>query len=148
MNAFRNAVWKALAVAGFAAAAIPAVAAVRMPSEQYDGSVGYVSGGNSRAQARMFERQISRHPLAIELVQRAPRGTESTSYAWVRIADNRGRTVLDTLSRGQFMLVDLAPGRYKVIATLHGETLRKAALVPAGAEGVRTVFDFPTETGG
>ena len=148
MGTFRNAGWKAVAVAGFAAAAIPAVAAVRMPSEQYDGSVGYVTGGGSRAQARMFERQMYKHPLAIEVLQRAPRGSEFAPDAVVRIADAHGRTMLDAMAGGPFMLVDLPPGSYTVSATLRGRTLKQAAHLGAGQMGVRTTFDFPTETGG
>ncbi len=148
MGTFRNAGWKAMAVAGFAAAAIPAVAAVRMPSEQYDGPVGYVTGGARPAQARMFERNMYKHALAIEVMQRAPRGTEFAPDAVVRIADAHGRTMLDEMALGPFMLVDLPPGRYTVSATLRGQTLKQAAHVGAGQMGLRTTFDFPTETGG
>ena len=148
MGTFRNAGWKAIAVAGFAAAAIPAVAAARMPAEQYDGSVGYVTGGAGRSQARMFERNMYKHALAVEVLQRAPRGSEFAPDAVVRIADARGRTVLDEMALGPFMLVDLPPGRYTVSATLRDQTLKQTAHLGTGQMGLRTTFDFPTETGG
>ncbi len=137
--------WRALAVAGLASIAVPAMAepGVSMPAEQYQGSVGYVTGGVGQAEAKLFEQHTSKYPLAIELLKRAGKTDEFTAYAMVRISDASGRAVLDAKAGGPFMLVDLAPGRYSIQASLEGHTLRKSPVVVAPEGTARATFEFP-----
>lgn len=110
------AAWRALAVVGLASAAVPVMAApaVSMPAERYQGSVSFVTGGVGQDEAKLFERQASKHPLAIELLERTGKIDEFTAYAMVKISDTQGHTVLDAKADGPFMLVDLPPGRYSI----------------------------------
>jgi len=139
-----------LAVAGLATLTGPASAAVnpRMPAEQHQGPVAYVTGGIGKSEARLFERQMDRHRLAIELLEHAGRAQEFTAEAKVRITDAHGRTVLDTKAAGPFLLVDLPPGRYSILATLNKKTLRKAAVVVTRDKLARATFEFPARTDG
>jgi type IV secretory pathway TrbL component len=150
MNSAMKAVAVALAVAGFATLTGPASAAVRpqMPAEQHQGSVGFVTGGIGEAEARMFKRQMGQHRLAIELLEHAGKAEEFTADARVRIADAHGRTVLDTQAGGPFLLVDLPPGRYSIVATLNHRTLRKPAVVVMRNKMARATFEFPPRTDG
>jgi hypothetical protein len=139
----------AAALAGLATIGAPAFAApTRMPAEQHQGSVGYVSGGIGHDEARLFERQMAKHRLAIELLEHAGKAEEFTADAKVRIADARGRTVLDTEATGPFLLVDLPAGRYSVIATLRDKSLRKSAVVVTKDKMARATFEFPPRTDG
>ena len=117
--------WRALVVAGLASAAVPVMAAISMPAEQYQGSVSYVTGGVGQAEAKLFENQASEHRLAIELLQRAGKRDDFTAYAMVKIADKQGHTVLDAKADGPFMLVDLPPGRYRLLTPVEVERFRK-----------------------
>jgi hypothetical protein len=145
-----KAVGMALAVAGLATLTGPASAAVnpRMPAEQNQGPVAYVTGGIGKSEARLFERQMDRHRLAIELLEHAGRAEEFTADAKVRITDAHGRTVLDTKAAGPFLLVDLPQGRYSIVATLNKKTLRKAAVVVTRDKLARATFEFPARTDG
>jgi hypothetical protein len=136
--------WRALAAAGLASVAAPVMAAigVNMPAEQYQGRVGFVTGGVGRAEAKLFEQQATRHPLAIELLEHAGKSNEFTADAMVKISDQHGRTVLDAKADGPFMLVDLAPGRYSVGATLNNETLKKSSVMVARHKTARAIFEF------
>jgi hypothetical protein len=132
----------ALGVAPAAPAAFAAVTA--MPPQMRQGSVGYVSGGIGAGEARRFEQAFAQHPLAIELLEHAGKREEFTANAHVRILDRQGHAVLDTRAGGPFMLVDLKPGRYSIVATLGSQTLRKrAAYVHAGTTA-RATFEFPS----
>jgi hypothetical protein len=147
---------RALALAGLASLAVPVIAAaampagsreaqtgVALPAEQYQGSVGFVTGGIGRTEAKLFERQASRHPLAIELLERHGKVDEFTADAIVKVADARGRTVLDARAGGPFMLVDLAPGRYWIQATLDNDTLKKSSVVVVRGRTSHATFEFP-----
>lgn len=143
-----KAIRPALPLAVLAALAGSAQAAVRapLPAEQYQGSVRYVSGGIGRDEAQAFEREMSRHPVAIELLERAGSAEEYTADARVTIVDADGRAVLDTNAPGPFLLVDLAPGRYSITATLKQRTLTKHALVVTHNQLARATFEFPPLT--
>ncbi len=139
----------ALAVAGLASGSVPAMAAMAiMPAEQHQGSVGFVTGGIGEREAKLFEQQMPKHPLAIELRQQAGKAEEFTADARVKIADMHGHTVLDAKAGGPFMLVDLPPGRYSVVATLKHDTLKKTAIVVSHHNLARATFEFPPHTDG
>ncbi len=137
-----------LAVAGIASIAAPAMAAIdtRLPPEQYQGTVGYVTGGVGEGQARLFKRQMARYPLAIELVEHVGKRAEFTADATVKIANAQGKPVLDAKAAGPFMLVNLPAGRYSVAASLNGATLKRPAVVVAHGKPRREVFEFPART--
>ena len=139
--------WTAAALAGCAAIAVPAMAMMpRLPSEQYEGSVGYVTGGIGETEAHAFERAMSRHPLAIELLEHAGKAEEFTADTMIRIVDRQGHTVLSAQAQGPFMLVDLPPGRYSIAATLRNVTLKKPDLFVGRNQLSRATFEFPANT--
>jgi len=150
MKSTMKATAMALAAAGIAAWTGSAAAAVSppMPAEQHQGAVGYLSGGIGKAEARMFERQMGQYRLAIELLEHAGKAEEFTADATVKIADVHGRTVLETRAQGPFMLVDLPPGRYSIVARLNNRTLKKSAVVVTGDKLARATFEFPPRTDG
>ncbi len=150
MNGKLNAIGVSLASVALAVLAGPASAAVKpmMPAEQYQGSVGYLTGGIGKSEAQAFEQQMGRHRLAIELLEHAGKAEEFTADARVKIVDARGRTVLDAEAAGPFMLVDLPPGRDSVVATLNHRTLKKRAVVVTQGQLARATFEFPARTDG
>jgi hypothetical protein len=139
--------WRALAIVGFASIAVSAMAAaVSMPAEQHQGSVGFVTGGIGEREAKLFEQQMSKHPLAIELLEHAGKANEFTANAAVKIVDVYGQTVLDAKADGPFMLVDLPPGRYSIVASLKNDTLKKSSILVAHDKRARATFEFPAHT--
>jgi hypothetical protein len=149
VNSKLKAGWMALAVVGIASMSVPAMAAMpTMPAEHHQGTVGYITGGVGEREAKLFERQMSKHPLAIELLQRAGKEEEFTADAKVKIADMHGHTVLNAKAGGPFMLVDLPPGRYSVVATLKHDTLKKSAVVVSHGSVAHATFEFPAHTDG
>jgi hypothetical protein len=117
-----------------------------LPPEHHAGDVGYVTGGIGEREARLFEQDMPRHRLAIELLEHAGTREAFTADATVRISDRQGRTLLDARAEGPFMLVDLPPGRYTVSATLNRDTLVKRAAIVAPGKLARATFEFPAHT--
>lgn len=147
MSTGRKALWTAATLATCAAISLPATAATsRLPAEQYEGTVGYVSGGIGDSEAREFERSMSKHPLAIELLEHAGNAEAFTADTMVRIRDRQGRTILTTKAQGPFMLVDLPPGRYSIDASLGKVTLEKRNLFVGRNQLARATFEFPANT--
>lgn len=131
----------ALAIAGMALPA-PALAS-RLPAGQYDDTVEYITGGIGKTEAHAFERALPQHALDIELLEHAGKYLEFTADAKVNIIDPRGHAVMSAVAEGPFMLVDLPPGRYTVLASLGNSTLRKSLAVNPHAKPVRATFEFP-----
>jgi hypothetical protein len=137
--------WNALLVAGLASLAVPAMAA-NLPPEQHEGSVGYITGGIGKTEAKLFEREMPKHPLAIELLEHSGKAEEFTADATVKILDRHGHTVLDAKAGGPYLLVDLPPGRYSIAATLNNDTLKKSAVFVSHGNLARATFEFPAHT--
>jgi len=137
----------ALVLSGFVCAVSMGTAlAAGLPAEHRAGSVSYVTGGVSDDEAAAFKAMKGSYPLAIELDQRQAGGgrAEFTADAHVKVIDASGSVVLDAKADGPFMLVKLAPGQYRVQATLNGRTLEKAVTVGAAGHAQATMA-FPVE---
>ena len=142
-------IWHALAVTGVASLAVPALAmpsSASMPTEQYQGSVGFITGGIGRREAKMFEKRLNAHPLAIELLEHAGKAEEFTANAMVRITDRQDHTVLAARAAGPFMLVDLPPGRYSIRATLASDTLNRSTVWINNGRTAHVTFEYPAGT--
>jgi hypothetical protein len=107
--------------------AVPDAASGGMPPIQQQGGVSYVSGGVGSDEASALKEAQHDWPLALRFTGR---GTEYLADVHVRIVSADAGEVLDTDSRGPYMLVRLRPGRYAVHATYNGNDQRKAVTIP------------------
>jgi len=107
-----------------------------MPQEQRQGDVTYVSGGVGLDESTALRRAQRQWPLTLRFT-----GPESAFVAnvAVRIVDAKGATVLDTTSKGPYMLVRLRPGRYTVHASYSGVD-RSRTVTVAGNGSARASF--------
>lgn len=107
-----------------AALATPALAAE--PQEQTQGSIRFLSGGIGQDEVQAMREAASRYPLAMTFTANTGQYVADVK---VTIKGRKGETMLDTVSTGPMLLVDLPPGQYTVAATLEGKTLtRKVSL--------------------
>src|SRR5262249_49868904 len=110
---------------------LPVLAATpgRLPPEQTQGAVAYVSGGIGQDEAQAFEAAAAQYPLALEFaIKHTPRA-EYTAYVHVVVTDTQGKRVLDTTTDGPFLLAKLPAGRYTVTAERHQQTLTRTVHV-------------------
>jgi|SRR6516225_7234955 hypothetical protein len=82
-----------------------------MPQVQQQGDVSFVSGGVGLDESRALLSAQHDWPLSLRFTQRSG---EYVADVRVQITDSHGASVLDTTSRGPYMLVRVRPGRYSV----------------------------------
>src|ERR1700676_1587685 len=113
-----------------------------LPPERSQGSVTYVSGGIGKDESDAMKQAASRYSLAIEMASRASPRAEYVADVKIDIRDQRGATVLSTISDGPILLANLPPGRYTVNAARNGASQQRNIVVGAGRP-VRAMFSFP-----
>ena len=125
-----------------ALAAIPAFSQSQLPAEQSQGAVRYISGGIGLDESEAIKRAASKYPLALEFYMTATPRNEYLSDVSVVVKDRAGKTVLDTVSGGPFLLASLATGTYSVTATTkEGNAQRRSVEVKSGGHQ-RLVFTW------
>lgn len=112
-----------------------------LPPEDHQGAVSYVSGGIDSDQSGAFKREMGRWPLTIEMAAKGSAGNEYVADIPVQIM-NGTTTVLDTRSKGPFLLVKLPPGEYTVKATYNGQEMSHKVSVPKSGHA-STSFLWP-----
>jgi hypothetical protein len=123
--------------------ALPAVAAAQdavLPQPKTEGSVTYLSGGVGSDEAMALKQAQKRYPLSMTFSE-GNRG-EYLSDVHVTITNKDGNTILQAVSDGPIMLVDLPAGDYRIDAQANGRTLHRDARV--GARGdTHLSFNWP-----
>ncbi|VVE30754.1 carboxypeptidase regulatory-like domain-containing protein [Pandoraea communis] len=114
-----------------------------LPPSMQQGNVTYVSGGIDSDESGAFKREASRWPLSIEMAARGDGANEYVADVQVQIMHG-GTTVLDTRSKGPFMLVKLPEGNYTVKATYDGKPMTKDVRVSAKGHAA-AMFLWPRE---
>jgi hypothetical protein len=113
-----------------------------LPAERSQGSVTYLSGGIGKDESDAMKQAASRYSLAIEMASPAGPRAEYVADVKIDIRDQRGATVLNTISDGPILLANLPPGRYTVNATKNGTSQHRDIVVGSGARP-RVMFSFP-----
>ncbi|SDC30305.1 hypothetical protein [Paraburkholderia lycopersici] len=101
-----------------------------MPQVQQQGAVSYVSGGVGLDESKALLGAQHEWPLSLRFTGR---GGEYLADVHVQITDSHGASVLDTTSRGPYMLVRVRPGRYNVHVSHAG--VDKTSTVTVGSNG-------------
>ena len=131
-----------LSAVGIAVAATAMSASTSaLPPEQVQGSVSYLSGGIGLDESNAIKQAASRYPLELEFVRKATPKAEYLSNIKVTIKDHAGKTVLDTMSNGPFLLAKLPAGQFTVTAERGGEAKQRVVNIKAqGHERVMFVW--------
>ena len=87
-----------------------------MPQVDHQGDVSFVSGGVGLDESHALQRAAHQWPLSMRFTARTG---EYLADVHVRIS-GRGSDVLDTTSRGPYMLVRVPPGRYTIRVSHNG----------------------------
>jgi hypothetical protein len=98
----------------------------------------YVAGGIGLDESGKMKAEAGDFPLSITVA------SKSGSYladSRITIEDARGTAVLDTKLEAPYLLVDLAPGKYKIEATLQGQRQTRSVDIAAKLP-VKVVFSF------
>lgn len=95
-----------------------------LPASQYYGATEYITGGIGSEESQLFRLARKNFPLSISFSRlTADAKAAYTSDVQLVIRNENDSTVLNSEIDGPFCLLRLAPGTYKVFATLEGHTL-------------------------
>jgi hypothetical protein len=102
-----------------------------LPEAKSQGSLIYITGGVGKEEAQAMKQAARTYPLSLEFVHHALPRDEYLADVSVLIKDHAGRTVLDTVSDGPFLLAKVPPGKYTVTATVNGKSKTTRATIAA-----------------
>jgi hypothetical protein len=108
---------------------VPASAQNPTLEPQKQGDVTFVSGGIGQDEQQALNQMQNRYNL--RLLFAVERSGEYLADVPVRIRNQRGLTILDVVSRGPRLLVQVPPGSYQVSAELGGRPISETVRVPA-----------------
>jgi hypothetical protein len=98
-----------------------------LPQIQQQGDVSFVSGGVGLDESKALQQAQSQWPLSLRFTGPS---AEFLADVHVRVVDAHNGEVLNTTSRGPYMLVRLHPGRYTVHARYKDQEQSKPVTVP------------------
>jgi len=113
-----------------------------LPAVQHAGAISYLSGGVGSDQSAAIKDEMHNYPLVLEFAGKTNAGNDYLADIPVQIFDAHGTVLLDTNTRGPFMLVSLPDGRYTVTASYKGMRQRRVVTVAAGVHEHET-FIWP-----
>lgn len=93
---------------------------------QRQGALSYVSGGIGGDEQEALRSVARQYNLRMTF---AATNGEYLSDVRVRVADDKGTVLLDTVAQGPFLFVALAPGHYKIVADTANKAIEKSANV-------------------
>ena len=107
---------------------MPLLAAGALEVMNHNG-ISYVSGGVGDDEQSAIKEMAADYTL--EVLMALKNGSYLTDVA-VRVADKQGNTLLETVSKGPFLLVNLQPGTYVIEADYQGSKQQKTAYLDRG----------------
>jgi hypothetical protein len=112
-----------------------------LPQVQQQGDVSFTSGGVGLDESKALQAAQSQWPMSLRFT--GP-GADYLADVRVKVVDAQGGEVLNTTSRGPYMLVKLRPGRYTVHATYKDRDQSKAVSV-TGKGTAKAAFYWNTQ---
>lgn len=97
------------------------------------GVATYVSGGIGQDESTAIQQAAKNYSLELEFVIKATPKDEFTSDIQVKMSDASHKTVLDTVSKGPFLLAQLPAGRYHLEAIKNGQTKAHDVTIKPGS---------------
>lgn len=122
----------------------PEVPAPALPAQMTEGGIPYVTGGIGSDESAAIKAQFPKYAAALTFAGVQDGHNVFLASVPVKILDAAGATVLDVTTGGPYLLVDLPPGRYDVVASHQGREQRGHVEVGPGRRAERTfVWKLP-----
>ena len=124
------------------ASALPEPDGDGLPPLRRQGDVAYRTGGITEDESQALKQVAGRFPLTMLFAVHVDGRDAYAANVHVIVRNARQQPVLDVVSDGPYLLVDLQPGRYSVEAELSGQSRRQMVSVKKGASQ-RLTFVWP-----
>ncbi len=127
-------------VALFACLLSPLVTLAQVPDTQYSDSLAYITGGVGDEETAAILSEAKQWPLMLQLSQ-----IESGRGIWIfgakiKIVNSKQKIIFDAQANGPYMLVNIDPGEYVLLANYQGVEQKRALMVRAGQAQKMTIF--------
>jgi hypothetical protein len=99
-----------------------------LPAAQQQGAISFVTGGIGSDEAQAFRSAAPQYNLRLTL---AAVSGEFFAGVKVTLRDAKGNTVVEAVSDGPYLFLNVPPGRYQVTADNMGQVQRRHAVVRA-----------------
>ncbi len=96
----------------------------RLPEKTYSTEwteVVYVTGGIGYCESQEMRRIAREYPVELMFVRKTPESEHFLAEIPVTIKDVKGNLVLETVTKGPYLLAKLPPGRYVITGDYYGE---------------------------
>jgi hypothetical protein len=120
-----------------------------LPAATTVGNASFISGGIGIDQSEAMKAAASKYSLELVFSARKDKNAPASAGATaaytadvkVKITDRAGKTVIDTVSQGPYLLANLPDGAYQVEASADGATKTQKTTVKKGGHQ-RLVFSW------
>ena len=113
-----------------------------LPEPGNQGGVPYLTGGIGADESQAIKAQQSKYALALTFATGSDGHNMFLASVPVKILDTSGTAVLDVITAGPYLLIDLPPGRYEIVTTHAGKEQRAHVLLAAGGH-IERAFVWP-----
>ena len=107
----------------------PPTPTASLPAQTTAGGVPYVTGGIGSDESAAIKAQFPKYAMSLTFASMQNGHNVFLASVPVKILDASGATVLDVTTGGPYLLVDVPPGRYEVVASHQGREQRGAVEV-------------------
>lgn len=131
------------------AAAAAAELQRHLPAMKSKNGISYLTGGIGSPESQAIKAELARHSLGLTFASQRGGRNEYLAAVQVAIRDTSGAMVLEVLTEGPYLLVDLPAGSYRITATYRGKEKQSTVRVVADrhAEFAFLWQDEPAQTG-
>ena len=116
------------------------VALAQIPDTQHSEGIAYISGGVGDGESEAILAEAKQWPVLLELSQ-----LENGRGVWIfgaqiKLINQQQKVIFNAQADGPYMLINLSPGNYQILATYQGVEQRRALVVKSGSSQKLNIF--------
>jgi hypothetical protein len=112
----------------------------QIPDTQHSEGIAYISGGVGGEESEAILAEAKRWPVLLELSQ-----LENGRGVWIfgaqiKLINKQQKVIFSAQADGPYMLINLTPGDYQILATYQGVEQKRALTVKADSSQKLNIF--------
>lgn len=114
-----------------------------LPPVQSQGQIEFITGGIGHDESQAILQEGKKWPLMLELAKAGTPRAVYISDVQISIKDASGSAVLETITKGPYLLAKLPLGKYSLDATYEGNTLHQDLNLQKGHKKITLLWPAP-----
>lgn len=112
----------------------------QIPDTQYSRGISYITGGVGEGETQAILTEAKQWPLVLELSQ-----LENGRGVWIfgakiQIMNSAKQIIFDAQADGPYMLINLSPGDYSILASYQGVEQKRSISLNKGSPQKLSIF--------